>query len=96
MLFVEKLGVETEVLADLAMDLARARVAYKKTVAIAYLRAAGPVKERDAKALIEGEEEFEMYEMAEALHSSKQELLRTLRSQMDSLRTIAANIRAVT
>jgi hypothetical protein len=91
----EKLEAETHALAVVAEEEARAEVAFKREFARRFLEASGPMEERRQKATLLAEPQLTSYRIRDAVHSSKQELLRTLRAQMDALRTIAANIRGV-
>jgi hypothetical protein len=90
------LETATYLLADTARTLALAEVAFKRAYAMAYARLTGPVEERKQSATLECITEFEAWKLADAVHGSQQELLRTMRAEMDWLRTISANIRAQT
>lgn len=92
----ENLENATYKLADTAVILAKAEVAFKKQYATLYARLRGPVEERKQSSLLASVDEFEGWKLAEAVHYSQQELLRTLRAEIDWLRTLAANIRAQT
>lgn len=84
--------------ADMSQTAAEARVAYKLGYAKALLRAQdqkGTVAMKEAWALTEVEEEFARYELADAEAKALQEVARGLRSQLDGLRSINANVRAV-
>lgn len=78
------------------------KVAYAKELLKAgTLEGSGPrgrttVDEREALALGKVEDLFRARLISEAHHNVAQERLRTQRSQIDALRTIAANIRAQT
>lgn len=93
-------------LARNAIDAAEAEAEYKIKYAQKLLQAGGlegsgrggrtTVDEREAIALGQCEPEFRARLIKEAHHGVSQEKLRTMRSQIDALRTIAANIRAQT
>lgn len=87
----------TETLAELSTTAAQAEVAFKLAKARALLRADGRnAGEREARALLAVQTEYTDHELAAARLHAQQELLRTLRAQLDALRTLAANVRAQT
>jgi hypothetical protein len=92
----QRLESATFELAELAEAEARAEVAFKREWATAYVHALGPQKERESKATMVADAEFEAYRLAEASYRATRELCVTLRAQLDALRTIAANIRVQT
>lgn len=92
----ENLELATYKLADTAESLAKAEVAYKRQYAMMYARLRGPVEERKQSSLLGAIDEFEQWKLAEAVHSAQQELCRTLRAEIDWLRTLSANIRVQT
>lgn len=73
---------------------ARADVAYRQARAHAYLDATGTVPERDAQADLACHEQYQDRRLAEAALDAAKEAGRNYRSQLDALRTIAANQRA--
>lgn len=74
---------------------AEAEVAYKLAYANATLRVEGAtVGEREAKALIECAEPYALYKGTGAVLLAAQEAGRSLRSQIEALRTLAASQRA--
>lgn len=95
-----------EELATYAVDAAQAEHAYKVQFAKEMLKAknqpgSGPRGQTtdsvaEAKAIIHSDTELRERLVAEAFHGVTQEKLRTMRSQIDALRTISANIRAMT
>lgn len=85
----------TEAQADLGMNAGEAEVAYKVAYAKAMLRADGDTaKDREAQATIWTEAELRGRKISEAMHSVNVEQCRTIRAQLDALRTLAANARA--
>ena len=68
---------------------------YTAEHAKAFLAAEGPVAEREAKAAVVTAEEYEDRKIAEALLLSAQEAGRNYRAQLDALRSINANHRAL-
>ena len=78
-----------------ASAAAEAEVAYKLGMARATLVAGGKtVAERDAEALLECEDAYAAHKGADAVLLAAQEAGRSLRAQIDALRTLAANQRA--
>lgn len=92
-------------LVHLSQDAANREVDHKVAEAKAKLAAglqqgSGPggrstVDEREANALIKTEDAFRARLIAQALCDTCRERLRTMRSQIDALRTISANIRGM-
>lgn len=76
-------------------ELAHARTAFKVAYAKALLVAEGTVPVREAEATVATEEVFLAYQLAEALLESAKEGGRNMREQLGSLRTLAANQRAL-
>lgn len=85
----------TQKLAERARAAAEADVAYKVAHAKALLVAEGPQYVRDAEATVATEQEFTAKRTTEALLLSAQEAGRNYRAQLDSLRSINANLRAL-
>ncbi len=82
-------------IAKRARAAAEADHAYKVAYAKAVLRVEGAtVAERDAKALLECEQEHLDHKVADAVLLAAQEAGRSLRSQIDALRTLSAAQRA--
>lgn len=78
-----------------ARAAAEAEVAWKLAYARHSLIAEGKtVGERDAAALLECEDELKAHKYADAVLLAAQEAGRSLRAQIDALRTLAANQRA--
>lgn len=84
---------ETEAYESLAEDGAKKEALYKSNWAKEYLAAKGSIKEREAWADYKLSEEIFDYKIAEAMVKSKRELLTSLRTSIDALRTLNANIR---
>lgn len=85
----------TQELAKRAKAAAEADVAYKVAHAKALLLAEGPQYVRDAEATVQTARELAEKRATEALLLSAQEAGRNYRAQLDSLRSINANHRAL-
>lgn len=85
---------ETEAFEVLAVDAAKKEALYKSNWAREYLSAKGSIKEREAWADYKMDEVNYEYKIAEALVKTKRELLLSVRSSMDAMRTLNANVRA--
>lgn len=94
MRLAEMLELETENFEQLALDSAIKESNYKSSWAKEYLGAKGSIKEREAWADYKLEELTMQYKISEALVKSKREKLHSLRTSIDALRTLAANVRA--
>lgn len=87
---------ETEAFAVLAEDEAKKSARLKGNWAKEYLAAKGSIKERESWAdYVLTEANFDA-KVAEALVKAKREKLMSIRTSLDSLRTLAANVRAQT
>lgn len=79
----------------------RARVAavkdaaYKKAHAVAFLKAEGTVGEREAHAALDSDTEYAERRAAEAVLLAAQEAGRNYRAQLDALRSLNSNLRAL-
>lgn len=94
-----RLGQITAEVAEAAEAEARAEVAYKRKAARTWLELRshkGTVPEKEAEVLDRCGDEFEAMKVAEAIYRACQESGRNVRSQLDALRTVAANARAGT
>lgn len=78
---------------DVCDAAAEAEVRYKVSKAKAYLRSQGTIKDREYMAENLCEDEHLAYKRAEAAVKSGGELLRTLRTRVDSYRSLNANVR---
>lgn len=92
--FIDLLEKETEAFEVLAVDAAKKEALYKSNWAREYLSAKGSIKEREAWADYKMDEVNYDYKIAEALVKTKRELLLSIRSSMDAMRTLNANVRA--
>ncbi len=93
---VEELEEETENFAITARDHAKKEALHKTKWAQAYLKAEGSVKERESWSEYRNSDSLFDVKIAEALMKSKREKLHSLRTSIDALRTLAANVRAQT
>lgn len=84
---------ETEKYADLIENYAKKDARHKSNWAKAYLAADGAVKQRESWADYEMADSLFEMKIAEALSKAKREKLTSLRTSLDSLRTLAANLR---
>jgi len=85
---------ETENFEFLAQDFAEKDAMFKSSWAKEYLSAKGSIKEREAWADYKLENMIHAVKIAEALMRSKREKLTSLRTSIDALRTLAANVRS--
>ena len=85
---------ETEAFESLAQDAAIKDAQLKSSWAREYLGAKGSIKEREAWADYKLEDMNMHAKISEALVKSKREKLHSLRTSIDALRTLAANVRA--
>jgi hypothetical protein len=90
---MELLENETEAFETLAEDSAKKEALYKSNWAKEYLSAKGSIKEREAWADYKLADENFDYKIAEALLKSKREKLLSLRTSIDAMRTLNANVR---
>ena len=84
---------ETEAFETLAVDCAKKEALFKANWAKEYLSAKGSIKEREAWADYKLSDESYGYKIAEALVKAKREKLMSVRTSLDSLRTLNANVR---
>lgn len=85
----------TQKLSERARAAAEADVTFKVAHGKALLLAEGPQYVRDAEATVKTEREYREKRATEALLLAAQEAGRNYRSQLDSLRSINANHRAL-
>jgi len=91
---LELLEEHTEAFETLAEDSAKKEARLKGEWAKEYLSAKGSIKEREAWADYKlADQEFEA-KVAEALVKAKREKLLSLRTSIDALRTLNANVRS--
>ena len=91
---VEELEDHTEAFEVLAVDQSKKEARYKSAWAQAYLAANGSIKERESWADYKLSDEYYEVKIADALLKAKKEKLNSIRTALDSLRTLAANVRA--
>jgi len=84
---------ETEAFETLAEDAAKKESLYKSSWAKEYLSAKGSIKEREAWADYKLADQQYDFKIAEALVKSKREKLLSLRTSVDAMRTLNANVR---
>ena len=87
------LEYETESFELLASDAAMKEAGYKSAWAKEYLSAKGSIREREAWADYKLEGEIFAWKVSEAMVKAKREKLSSLRTSIDALRTLAANVR---
>lgn len=85
---------ETEAFEVLATENAKKEALYKSNWAKEYLSAKGSIKEREAWADYKMDEASFDYKISEALVKSKREKLLSLRTSIDAMRTLNANVRS--
>jgi predicted nucleic acid-binding Zn-ribbon protein len=91
--FLAMLEEETEAFERLAEDAAKKEAGYKAEWAKAYLSAQGSIKEREAWADYQLADHAMQHKIAEGLVKAKREKLSSLRTGLDALRTLSANVR---
>ena len=91
---IEDLEEETEVFERLIEDAAKKEALYKTNWAKEYLSAKGSIKEREAWADYKLSDEVFDYKISEALVKAKREKLLSVRTSIDALRTLNANVRS--
>jgi hypothetical protein len=91
---LENLEKETESFEVLAVEAAKKEAKYKSNWAKEYLSAKGSIKEREAWADYKLDDMIYDYKIAEALVKTKREALLSLRTSIDAMRTLNANVRA--
>ena len=90
---IDALEIETEKFEVLAVDAAKKEAEYKSNWAKEYLSAKGSIKEREAWADYKLDQMAFDYKIAEALVKTKRESLLSLRTSIDAMRTLNANVR---
>lgn len=90
---MNRLEDETEQFETVAMDMAKKEALYKSNWAKEYLSAKGSIKEREAWADYKMDQQLFEYKCAEALVKAKREVLLSIRSSIDAIRTLNANVR---
>ena len=93
----QQLEEEVERFAVLAVERAEAEAAYKKAYHRAVLQSTeGTVAQKEARAFGKSAQEYREWKITEAMEKATQQKLMALRTQIDSARTISANIRKLT
>tara|TARA_B100000029_G_scaffold516042_1_gene626365 strand:- start:2058 stop:2393 length:336 start_codon:yes stop_codon:yes gene_type:complete len=91
---VDELEEHTEAFEVLAVDQSKKEAKYKSAWAHEYLSANGSIKERESWADYKQADQHYEVKIADALLKAKKEKLNSIRTALDSLRTLAANVRA--
>ena len=94
----DALDEQTHLYAELADNRAEAEADYKHRHARALVEQAGkiPVATKDAVAHLRATDDYRRWKVLEARERATQQKLVALRSQLDALRTVAANVRTLT
>lgn len=87
---------ETEAFERLCEDAAKKEAVYKAESAKAYLSAEGSIKQREAWADYQTAEIHMDWKIADGLMRAKREKLTSVRTSIDALRTLSANVRTQT
>ena len=90
---MEDVTEEYEAISEQKVD---AEVDYKRDQWKQFLSAEGNIKERESLAGYKTEEQYRQFLRLETLAKVKREKLATIRSALDALRTLSANVRAQT
>lgn len=85
---------ETEAFERLCEDAAKKEAIYKAEAAKAYLSAEGSIKQREAWADYQTASIHMDWKIADGLMRAKREKLTSIRTSVDALRTLSANVRA--
>jgi len=91
---IDELEEETEAFEVLSEDSAKKEAMYKSNWAKEYLSAQGSIKERESWADYKMADIQYDFKIAEALMKAKREKLLSLRTSIDAMRTLNANVRA--
>ena len=94
MRLLNHLEEETEAFERLSEDAAKKEAVYKAEAAKAYLSAEGSIKQREAWADYQTAGIHMDWKIAEGLMRAKREKLTSVRSAIDALRTLNANVRS--
>lgn len=90
---LDELEEHTEAFEGLSIDCAKKESLYKGEWAKEYLGAKGSIKERESWADYKTDTLSYEYKIAEALVKTKREKLLSLRTAIDAMRTLNANVR---
>jgi len=91
--YMDALEEATDLFQTLSEEAAVAEADAKSVWAQAYLSMSGPVRQREALADLEADEAERIYKVAEARMKAAREHLLSLRTAIDALRTLNANVR---
>jgi hypothetical protein len=90
-----RLEEEVEVFAEVSLQRAEAESEYKRQYHRIIVRMTdGTVTQKESMAQVKSAVAFREWKIAEALEKSTQQKLMAIRTQIESLRTISANVRA--
>jgi len=89
-----RLESEAELFGELTVDRAEGEAEFKYQYSRALLASSGTVAEREARAHLRAHDAFHAWKVAEAREKATQQAMIALRTQIESGRTISANIRA--
>ena len=93
-LLSQQLEEETERFAAQTVERAEAEYEYKRQYHKAVLQSTdGTVAQKEARAFGKSAQEYREWKIAESLEKATQQKLISIRTQIDSARTISANIR---
>ena len=94
----DRIEADIELLADLSTQRAEAESAYKYKHARSMVEHTGkvPVASKEAIAHLRASEEYRQWKVLEGREKATQHSLIASRSRLDALRTISANVRAMT
>jgi hypothetical protein len=90
---MDLLEKQTEEFEAAAIECAKKEALYKSNWAKEYLSAKGSIKEREAWADYKMDQQNYDFKIAEGLVKAKRESLLSIRSSMDAIRTLNANVR---
>ena len=90
---LDMLEKETEAFEQLSIDAAKKDAIYKSEWAKQYLSAKGPIRERESWSDYKSEDLLIDTKLADGLVRAKREKLLSLRTSIDALRTLNANVR---
>lgn len=93
MRLVSSLEIKTEQFEKLAVDSAQKEAALKSQWAKTYLTVGGTIRDREAQADNSCEHLFADHKVAEAMVKACRETLLFLRTSIDALRSLNANVR---
>lgn len=97
-MLTEQLDEQTTLFSSISEDRAEAESAYRYAFARGIVEQAGkvPVATKEAVAHLRSPEAFRQWKILEAREKATQQKLMAIRAQLEALRTIAANVRALT